>query len=523
MKQKNRGNQEYVLAIDFGTQSVRAIIVDDGGKIVAKEKLAYEPYFSAHPGWAEKDSLDYWRSMCRVVEGVRRGNEEIWPELRGVVLSTLRDSAVCVDRDGQALRPVILWLDQRMATGFPDFSMLENMVVNLAGMKQALALFYRKAKSNWIKENEPHIWAKTDKYLQVSGFMNYLLTGKMVDSNAAQIGFIPFDYKKKTWYRKNNLKAKLMPVETSKLPDIVEPGTIIGKVTEKAAAETGLPPGLPVIAGGSDKGCETLGVGCLDESMGSISLGTTATIQTTARRYYEAIKFLPPYPAVVPGCYNPEVQIFRGYWLVSWFKNEFSKKEVLDAEKMNVAPEVLLNTKLDSVPPGCHGLLLHPMWSPGILTPTAKGSLIGFGDVHTHAHVYRAIIEGVSFALYEGLEKIEKRSGQKMKEVAIAGGGSQSDAICQITADIMNLPVKRVHTYEASGLGAAIIGMVGTGVYPSFEEAIRNMVHYTDTFIPRAENVNIYRQLYRDVFTRIFPRLKDLYDNIQRITGYPQL
>ncbi len=523
MEQRKKDGQEYILAIDFGTQSVRAIIFNDGGRIMAKEKLEYEPYFSTHPGWAEKDPLDYWESMCQVIREVRRGNEEIWPALRGIVLSALRDTSVYLDKDGKVLRPAILWLDLRMASGMPALSKLEELAINLAGVRQTLSILYKKTKSNWMIENEPDIWAKTDKYLQVSGFINYLLTGKFVDSNAAQIGFIPFDYKRKTWYKKKNLKAKLMPVEAEKLPDIVEPGTIIGHVTEKAAAETGLPQGLPVVAGGSDKGCETLGVGCLDETSGSISLGTTATIQTTSRRYYEAIRFLPPYPAVIPGCYNPEVQIFRGYWLVSWFKKEFSKKEVMDALKLNVSPEDMLNTKLDTVPPGCHGLLLHPMWSPGILTPTAKGSLIGFGDVHTHAHVYRAIIEGVAFALYEGLERIQRKSGQKMKEVAVSGGGSQSDAICQITADIMNLPVKRVHTYETSGLGAAIIGMVGTGVYASFNEAMRNMVHYKDTFMPRAENVKIYGQLYRDVFIKIFPRLKHLYDDIQRITGYPQL
>lgn len=523
MNSKTERNKDYILAVDFGTQSVRAIIFDKKGTIINKVKNEYEPYYSARPGWAEKDPMEYWNSMCEVIKGLKEENGDLWPLLRGVVITALRDTSVCLDKKGNVLRPAIVWLDQRMSSGVPPLSKMEDLAINLAGMKQTLTILHRKAKSNWLRENEPEIWAKTDKYIQISSYINYLLMGKFIDSNASQIGYIPFDYKAKKWHTGTNFKAKIMPVERHKLPVIMEPSSIMGHVMEKAAAETGLPAGLPVIAGGSDKGCETLGVGCLDETMASISLGTTATIQTTTKRYYEAIRFLPPYPAVVPGCYNPEIQIFRGYWLISWFKKEFSKKEVIDAEELNIAPEALLNTRLEEVPPGCHGLLLHPMWSPGILTPKAKGSVIGFGDVHTHAHVYRAIIEGIAFSLYGGMGKIEKKSGKKITSIAVSGGGSQSDAICQITADVFNLPVKRIHTYEASGLGAAIIGMVGTGVYPSFKEAISNMIHYQDTFNPRPENVKIYHALYKDVFIKIYPRLKSLFDDIQRITDYPQI
>ena len=516
-------NGEYVLSVDMGTQSVRAIIFDKGGRIKAKHKIEYEPYYSTRPGWAEKDPLLFWNGMCDALKEVKKESGDLWSSLRGIVVTAIRDTPICLDKDDNILRPAIIWLDQRMASGKPELPSVVGKLMDLVGMKETLTILYRKAKSNWIKENEPDIWQKTAKYMQVSSYINYLLTGKYVDSEASQIGYIPFDYKAKEWYSDTNLKYKLSGVERNRLPKIVPPGDILGYVLPKIAAETGLPEGLPVIAGGSDKGCETLGVGCLDESFASISLGTTATIQTTTNRYYEAIRFLPPYPAVIPGCYNPEVQIFRGYWLISWFKKEFSQKEVLEAEKKKMAPEELLNNLLDEVPPGCHGLVLHPMWSPGILTPKAKGAVVGFGDVHTRIHLYRAIIEGIAFSLLEGLHKIEKKSGKKIKAISVSGGGSQSDVICQITADIFNLPVKRIHTYEASGLGAAIIGMVGTGAYSSFNEAIEKMIHYEDIFQPRLDNVMIYNALYKDVFLRIYPRLKGIYDDIQRITGYPQI
>lgn len=516
-------SRAYILAIDIGTQSLRAIIFNAEGMIEGKQRIEYDPYSSPQPGWAEKDPNDYWRCLGKAVGALKKECAGIWPLLSGIVVTALRDTPVCLDREGEVLRPAILWLDQRMAAGSPAFTFLETSAMKIVGMEESMKTLYRRAKSNWLMEKEPETWSETDKYLQISGYINYLLTGKFIDSEASQIGYIPFDYKQKAWQTKVNYKMKLMTIELSRLPDLVEPGAIIGEVTKKAAAETGLPSGLPVLAGGSDKGCETLGVGCLDETSACLSLGTTATIQTTTDRYYEAIRFLPPFPAVIPGCYNPEIQIYRGYWLISWFKKEFSKKEVTEAENLKITAEELLNRKLEDIPPGCHGLLLHPAWTPGILTPKAKGAVIGFGDVHTHAHLYRAIIEGIAFSLYEGMLKIEKKSGKNITSIALSGGGSQSDTICQITADIFNLPVHRIHTYEASGLGAAIIGMVGRKIYPTFTEAINNMVHYKDTFEPRPKNVELYQALYKDVFVKIYPRLKNLFDDIQKITNYPQL
>ena len=247
------------------------------------------------------------------------------------------------------------------------------------------------------------------------------------------------------------------------MPDLVDAGGQLGTVSADAARDSGILEGMPVIAAGSDKGCETLGVGCVDETSISLSFGTTATAQTTSRRYYETIPFMPPYPASVKGSYNPEIAVFRGYWMVSWFKKEFAEREAIEAKERGVPPEVVLDEHLEDIPPGSQGLMLQPYWGPGLKMPEAKGSVIGFGDVHTRAHIYRAIIEGIGYALLEGVEHIEHRSGQHVARVMVSGGGSQSNVICQITADLFDRPVVRSETYETSGLGAAINGFVGLG------------------------------------------------------------
>lgn len=514
-------SEPYVLTIDCGTQSIRALIFDKRGNLIIKEKVDFVPYFSVKPGWAEQHPELYWDKLCEVCNKLKQKNSVEWSNIIAVTVTTLRDSCVNLDKDGNVLRPIILWLDQRMAKCEKPLPLKDKVIFRAVKMQESVRIARRKTKSNWIIENEPDIWNKTYKYLLLSGYLNYKLTNNMVDSIASQIGHIPFDYKNKRWLSKNHYKWPVFGIEREKLPDLIEPGEIVGRITKNASSLTGLKEGLPVIATGSDKGCETLGTGCVDIECGSISFGTTSTIQTTSTKYFEPLQFLPAYPSLIPGRYNPEVEIFRGYWMVSWFKKEFSLKEMLEAKEKKISPEELLNQRLEDIPPGSHGLILQPYWGPGLKSPEAKGSIIGFGDVHTRVHIYRAIIEGINFALMDGVESIEKKSGKRIKRITVSGGGSQSDAICQITADMFNKPVCRAQTYETSGLGSSIAGYVGAGVYDSYEEAIGQMVHYESIFEPNEEISEVYENLYRKVYKKIYPKLRGLYQEIKSITNYP--
>jgi sugar (pentulose or hexulose) kinase len=166
---------------------------------------------------------------------------------------------------------------------------------------------------------------------------------------------------------------------------------------------------------------------------------------------------------------------------------------------------------------------LQPFWSPGLKVPgpEAKGAIIGFGDVHTRAHLYRAILEGLAYALREGKERTERRSHVPITELRVAGGGSQSNVVLQVTADVFGLPASRPHTYESSGLGAAIDAAVGLGLHPDFDTAVREMTRLKDTFEPDARNREIYDALYERVYKKMYSRLQSLYEEIREITGYP--
>ncbi|MFZ5572453.1 MAG: FGGY-family carbohydrate kinase [Thermodesulfobacteriota bacterium] len=517
--------EKVFLSVDCGTQSLRVMLFSISGELIDKSQQFYAPYQSPRPGYAEQDAEIYWDSLCRACGLLKEKHGELFQRIQGVGVSTLRASMVNVDREGNPLRPLMVWLDQRKAEPVYHPGGLLKTALRIVKMEEALEKTQRDGKCNWIRQNEPEIWAKTHKYLQVSGFLNCRLTGEFRDSVASQIGHIPFNYRKMQWGKPGellNFANLCFPIEPEKLPELVEPGGRIGVITEKAAGQTGIPAGTPVIACGSDKGCETIGMGVLSQDMASLSFGTTATVQTTSRKYFETLPFMPPYPAPIPGHFNPEVEIFRGYWMITWFKNEFAHKEMMEAAEKGVPAEMVMNRLLTQAPAGSMGLVVQPYWSPGLKEPCAKGAMIGFGDVHTKAHVYRAVIEGLAYGLLDGIQKMEKRGRSRFQRLAVSGGASQSDEICQISADIINLPLVRGRTFETSGLGAAIVTAVGLGVYSSFEEAIQAMVVYDRVFEPDQRNVGVYRELFERVYQKMYPALEGLYKEIRDITGYPE-
>jgi len=514
---------DHLLAIDFGTQSVRALLFDARGSLVDKNRVEVEPYFSNQPGWAEQDPLYFWRSLCEACQGLWESSPVPREAVAAAALTTQRATMVNVDSEGEPLRPAIVWLDQRRCEGLQPVGGSWGLLFRMVGMRATVAHFQAEAEANWLRHHQPEIWERTHKFLFLSGFLTHRLVGRFVDSVGSQVGYVPFDYKRQRWAGPRDWKWQALPIDPGLLPELVPPGEPLGEITAEAAEATGIPAGLPLIAAAADKACEVIGAGCLEPNLGCLSYGTTATINTTHRRYVEAIPMLPPYPAAVPGAHSLEVQIYRGYWMVSWFKREFGLREQRLARERGVEPEQLFDELINEVPAGSMGLILQPYWSPGVKVPgpEAKGAIVGFGDVHTRAHVYRSILEGLAYALREGAERCQRRSGVRMTEVRVAGGGSQSDAAMQITADIFGLPASRPHVYEASGLGAAIDAAVGVGLHPDFTSAICEMTRVGATFEPDPANRALYDSLYREVYLKLYRRLQPLYERIRAITGYP--
>ena len=527
---KPANSDDLILTIDNGTQSIRALLFDLQGNLVAKSQISLQAYFSKQPGWAEQEADYFWQKTAEVCQQLWQNPKVIEKRLKdnivALTVTTQRGTVINLDKNGQALRPAILWLDQRLAdlnqACVKAMPWYWRLAFSLIRQTEVIHYFRRKAQANWLAQKQPEVWQQTDKFLLLSGFLTYKLTGNFKDSVGCQVGYLPFDYKKQCWANRLDWKWQALPIKKSMLPELVKPGELLGHISQQAAELTGLPCGLALIASASDKACEVLGSGCIEPTTASLSYGTTATINTNNRHYVEPQAFIPPYPSAIPEQYNSEVMIYRGFWMVNWFKQEFGQQEILKAQQQGVSPESLFDNLVQQVPAGSMGLMLQPYWSPGLKNLEAKGAIIGFGDVHTRAHIYRAILEGLAYALKEGKQTLEKRQGKKITRLIVSGGGSQSDAALQLTADIFNLPTHRPHTYETSGLGAAINVAVGLGYFDNYSHACAEMTRISQTFLPDSSNVGLYQQLFTQVYQKMYRQLKPIYKKIKAITGYPE-
>jgi sugar (pentulose or hexulose) kinase len=179
----------------------------------------------------------------------------------------------------------MIWLDQRRATAIPPLRWWWDAALRAIGMRDTVRFFQREAEANWIAQHQPELWARTAHYLLLSGYLNYRFTGRFVDSVASQVGYVPFDYRRGRWAAGWDWKWQALPIRRSMLPELVPAGTVIGEVDARVAQDTGIPQGLPVIAGAADKACEVIGAGCLTPEIACLSYGTTATINTTTPRY----------------------------------------------------------------------------------------------------------------------------------------------------------------------------------------------------------------------------------------------
>lgn len=511
-------NEPLVLTFDVGTQSVRALLFNKRGETVASVKNTYEqPYYSRHPNWAEQRADYYFEHICAVTQRLRNRAPEAFAQAVCATVTVFRDTTVCLGKNGKPLRDCILWMDQRQAKNPKPLPTARTALFKAVGMNETIEMLHRTSACNWIAENEPELWEKTDKYICLSTYINYRFTGRIAESDAGAIAKIPIDYKNRVW-DKNGLTRCVYDIPQEKLCELVPSGSILGNITPEASRLTGLPVGMPVIAAGSDKGCETIGLSVIHEDQAALSFGTSCTIQFTSSKYFEPTPFMPSYPAVPKGKYNAEIQIFRGYWMLTWFKQNFAQSEVEAAKCLGCSAEELLNKHLSEVPAGSDGLLVLPHWTPGLATPGTRGAMIGFSDVHTRYHVYRAIIEGLNYALMDGLHGMEKRSGQTIRHLYLGGGGSRSDEICQITANMFGLPVSRIQTNESCALGAAICSYVTLGEFTSYEEAIGEMVHLRDTFEPDEEEHALYQAIYDDVYSKYYKTVTPLHRRLRELT-----
>jgi len=510
---------DLILVFDSGTQSIRAGLVDLNGTLVDTVRTPIQPYFSVQQGFTEQEPDYYWKKFCETSQALIARNADKMDRVKAVAVTAVRGTYFNLDKNGQALRPAILWLDQRRIEPVDWAPLHVKAVYGAVGVFPRLDRYYHQCYSNWIRIHQPEIWGKTHKYLLQSGYFHYKLTGEYVETRGNLYGYLPVDRCDYTWAKKNDVVNLLFPIEREKLPALAKQGETIGKITHQASLDTGIREGLPLVAAAGDKMCEVLGDGVINNDLACLSYGTASTIDTITEKYLEPKPFVTPYPAAIPGLYMPELTVSRGFWLVNWFIEQFGMKEQQLGFEKGIPAESFLDDLIRNIPPGSQGLMLQPYWFPNIpfAGEEGKGAVIGFSDVHTRGHLYRAILEGVLYGLKDGKDILEAKLKKPFKALRVSGGGTKSQVVLQITADIFNLPTERLAASESGMVGAAINTAVGLGYYPDYATAIQSMVHVSQVVQPIARNRDIYNHLYERVYLKMYKHLEPMYKEIWNI------
>lgn len=514
-------DKQLILTVDIGTQSVRAIVFDKSGQQIVQARKISEPYYSKQPGWAEVPEDQFWQDTREVIIKAMKDLGERSSNLVAMSITANRDCIIPLDQENKPIRDWITWLDTRRTP-----QAVKDLKSKIKGSgrliyylkKGFFDILASRSKFNWLKYNEAETHSKAKIYLSITGYVNYKLCGEFIDSFGMQVGYLPFDAKKMKWYDLP-VVYDILGVRKDQLPALVSPGEMIGKIKDQIAAELMLPKGLPLIATAGDKMCETLGSGVFSSRQATISYGTMATIGTTVKEYISdsKLKFY-TFPSCIPAAWNPEYNIYRGYWLITWFVKQYAQEQGM--------PEFLnrMNEEAKNIPPGANGLFVFPFWTiqPG-LYPHGKGMVSGWMDHHQLADFYRAILEGIAYALKEGLEIVEQKSKTRVEKIYIVGGGSKSDAAMQLTADIFNIPCVRLANPEVSAIGAAINVGVWANIFRDYEEGVSLMVREEKTFWPIAENVSIYDDLYTNVYKKTYRQNEKIFQALEQYSSKSSL
>ncbi|WP_455367767.1 xylulokinase [[Eubacterium] cellulosolvens] len=502
--------KEYVIAFDSGTQSVKTIIFDKNGNILGE---GHSPHTisTPEPTRAEQNPNEWWEAFCNSLRTALKNSKISTDKIAAVGITNQRETMCAVNSKGNPLIPAHVWYDARSLNQV-------RWIKNVFGAEKYLAITGRMPdttwwaqKIMWVRDNEKEIFNSVFKFLTVHGFFVYKLTGEFKDSFASPTGIL--DMKTLT-YSKELLDAFDIP--RVKLCDLVPPGVIIGYVSNKAAKETGLKPGTPVVAGAGDQQAGGLGAGLTQPGTAYLNLGTSVVLGIIASQYHFHQNFFVR-EGCIPNTWNFEALINGGYWMVTWYKQNFGHIEVEAATSLNLPPEIILDHKAEEIPAGSLGLIVQPYWL-GVRQPywdeKARGTIIGWNDTHTRIHLYRAIIEGIAYEIRLNFNGLEDALTSRINDIRVFGGGAKSNLSCQIIADVVDRPVRRVKTPEATTLGAAILAASGVGLHPTVKEAAEFMTQISTHFDPKKENTEIYSRFFKGVYKNLYPTVQAFFSRL---------
>ena len=471
------------LGLDIGTSGVRAILVRRTGEVVASATSSLT-LSTPRPGWAEQDPEDWWAaSISAVKSAMAKAPDE---RVLAVGISGQMHSSVFLDRDGRVIRPALLWCDGRTT------AQCAKITQRVGGEDQLQALVSNPAlegftlpKILWLRDCEPAAYARLATVLLAKDFIRYRLTGVLSTEPSDASGSLMFDPVRMRW-SDELLAAVDLPREL--LPDVGGSAEILGRVHSEAATATGLATGTPVVGGGADNACGAAGVGVVRQGDTVASWGTSGTMLAPTDE-----------PIVEPGlrahtfCHvAPKLWYVMGVVLsaggaFAWYRDRLARES-----------DALLDAEAAAIPPGAEGVTFLP-YLQGERTPhrdaSARGAFLGLTLAHTRAHLTRAVLEGICFALRDSLSLIQSL-GLAPAELLLTGGGARSPFLRQLQADVYGLPVATVNREEGPAYGAALLAAVGAAAYRDLTTAAQATLTRSAVLRPDPETHRAYDGAY---------------------------
>lgn len=496
--------RDLTLAIDVGTGSVRAALVDTRGAILTIAQREHDQIVPAF-GWAEQRPLDWWAGVVETTRTALAAIEGARERIAAICACGQMHGTVLVDAAGRPTRDAApLWNDKRTAGIVADFERENAPETYLSETGNPPTPAWPGFKLAWLRDNDPKAYAAADAVLMPKDFINLRLTGEIaMDSGDASCSFL-MSPTTRQWSKP---MLDRLGIEAGKLPPIRDPLEILGAVTAEAAAETGLAEGTPVLVGGADYPVALLGSGACRPGLASDVTGTSCILTLIAER-----PLLDPEicnVATVEGHWGPFVLLETGGDAMRWARRAFHEKALgYDA----------IVAKAAEAPAGADGLLFMPYLAGERLGAhrNARAQLFGLGASHGLPHLHRAVMEGVAFAAARHLRIMERAAGRTLERVIASGGGAKTDLWLKIKASIYGIPIVVPQETECGIVGCAAMAATATGRYARVEDAIDATVRYTEEIAPDPAWAERYARM-QPVFDRLYHHSQALYDALDAL------
>jgi len=485
----------YFIGVDSSTTATKALLMDDHGAVVAIGRSEYD-FETPRPLWSEQSPHLWWdATVIAIREAIAQAGID-GDAVAGIGLTGQMHGLVLLDKDGEVLRPAILWNDQRTQAECDEIRARVGPEELIAITGNDALTGFTAPKILWVRNNEPDVFARVSHVLLPKDYVRFRLTDNYAVDRAGGSGTILFDLAARDW---SSDVLRVLGIPSEWLPPTFEGPDVTGRVTDQAAALTGLRPGTPVMAGGGDQAANGVGVGAVAPGVVAMSVGTSGVVFAAADHpIIEPAGRLHAFCHAVPGMWHLMGVMLSAAGSYKWFKEAFAPDLTYDE----------LNDAAAEVPAGSEGLVFLP-YLTGERTPhpdpLARGAFIGLTVRHGLGHMARAVMEGVAFGLRDSVELMAAE--MELGEVRVSGGGASSDLWLRIIADVIGLPVRVVGTAESAAHGAAMLAAVGAGAFDSVAEACEAAVELGEITEPGAD-AGIYTDVY-GIYRDLYPVLRE--------------